>query len=51
VENSFSSHDNGRTTSQEIPRLLENIQGDDIYKRLHIKNVNTIFVDSIYQQS
>jgi len=32
MENSPSSHNYGFSTSQEIPRLLENLKGDDNYK-------------------
>jgi len=32
-----NSHDYGVSTSQEIPRLLENLKSDDNHKTLHIK--------------
>jgi len=37
MENSSSSHHYACSTSQEIPRLLENLTGNDNYKTLHIK--------------
>ena len=37
MQNSFSSHHYGCSTRQEIPRLLENLKGDDSSKKLHIK--------------
>ena len=37
MENSSSSHDYGCSNSQEIPRLLENLRGDDNHKIPHIK--------------
>jgi len=37
MKKSSSSHNYGFSTSQEIPRLLENLQGDDNYTALHIK--------------
>ena len=47
MENSFSSHDYGCSTSQGIPTLLENLKGQYITHKI----VNTIFTKSIYQQS
>jgi hypothetical protein len=32
-----TSHSYSRSSTQEIPRLLENLKGDDNYKRLYIK--------------
>jgi len=37
MENSSSSHHYGCCTSQKIPRLLENLRGDDNYKTMQIK--------------
>jgi len=37
MDNLSSSHDYACSTSQEIPRLLENLKGDDNYKTLHKK--------------
>jgi len=37
MENSSFLQDYVCSTSQEIPRLLENLQGDDNSNRLHIK--------------
>jgi len=33
MQNSSSSHDYGCSTSQKIPRLSENLKGDDNYNR------------------
>jgi len=37
MQNTLSSRGYGYSTSQEIPRILENLKDDDNYKTLHIK--------------
>ena len=37
MEKSSSSHDYGCSTSQKKSCLLENLQGEDNYNRLHLK--------------
>ena len=47
MENSTSSHDYSCSSSQEIPHLLENLKGDDNYKRITWKcehNIHSINV-------
>jgi len=48
MENSSSSHDYGCSTSQEIPHPLENLQGDDNYKTLHINPIHIATKLSVY---
>jgi len=36
MENYSSSHDYGCSTSQQIPRILENLRSDHIYKSPHL---------------